>query len=51
MADGVKYEDIAKDWGLALSTVKKYRSIALIKLGADSSPNAVAMAMRRGIIT
>lgn len=49
-ATGADCADTAKELGLATGTVKKLRYNAMCKLGADNTIQAVAMAMRRGLI-
>lgn len=47
---GLDGKQLAKALGKAPTTVRHYRSDILDKLGADTMPQAVAMAMRRRII-
>ena len=49
-ADGLDARATAQEIGTSLQAVKNSRYIATIKLGADNVPQAVAMAMRRGLI-
>jgi len=50
-SDGLSISETATEIGESQDMVKKIRRSAFQKLGADSMPQAVAMAMRRGLIT
>jgi DNA-binding NarL/FixJ family response regulator len=50
-AEGERYHGVAKALGLAPASVKNIWHNAEIKLGADTLTQAVAMALRRGLIT
>jgi DNA-binding NarL/FixJ family response regulator len=50
-ADGLTCADIASDLGLQTNTVKTMCWVIRQALGADSMCQAVAMGIRRGIIT
>lgn len=49
-ADGVDCENTARELGICRGSVKRYRNFATVKLGADNITQAVAMALRRGLI-
>jgi DNA-binding CsgD family transcriptional regulator len=51
IADGDEIADIASRLSLSKWTVISHRKSALRKLGAKSSPNAIAIAFRRGILS
>jgi DNA-binding CsgD family transcriptional regulator len=50
LADGSSLEKAAETIGLAEQTVKGYVYIMRQKLGAETTTNAIAIALRRGII-
>jgi DNA-binding NarL/FixJ family response regulator len=50
IADGKTVRDTARCLKLAEITVKKYAADIRTKLEANTTPNAVATALRRGII-
>lgn len=50
-ADGLNYWQAARLMGRTKFYVKNLRSQAIQKLGADNMTQAVAMAIRRGIIS
>lgn len=49
-ADGLRCVDTAKKLGVVRQTVRNSRKIIMDKLGADNTVQAVAMALRRGLI-
>jgi DNA-binding NarL/FixJ family response regulator len=49
-ADGETGAGLARTIGVSEQVIKNQRRRILDKLGADSMPHAVALAMRRGII-
>jgi DNA-binding CsgD family transcriptional regulator len=49
-ANGHTCKSSAVILGVGTERVKKLRQLALLKLGADHSAQAVAMAIRRGLI-
>lgn len=49
-AEGLTREEIASRMGIGAETVKKQSSIVRRKLGARTTPNAVAIALRIGVI-
>lgn len=49
-ADGLLVQAIAAQLRKSVAAVKTQRSKVMIKLGADTMPQAVAMALRRRII-
>jgi DNA-binding NarL/FixJ family response regulator len=50
LADGKTLKSIARSLKLAQITVDKYAAEIRYKLDADTTPNAVATALRRGLI-
>ena len=50
MADGKSSQDIAKALFLAPETIKAYRKRIYGKLRAKNAPNAVQIAMRKGLV-
>lgn len=50
-ADGLRYKDVAFELNLSPTYIKNVFSLAEQKLGADTVAHAVAMALRRKIIT
>ena len=51
LADGLNSEGIAKRLNIAVPTVAMHLSNARRKLGAHTREQAVAVALRRGVIT
>jgi DNA-binding CsgD family transcriptional regulator len=49
-ADGEDCQSTARLLGICAGTVKRARNFATVKLGADNTTQAVAMALRRGLI-
>jgi DNA-binding NarL/FixJ family response regulator len=50
LADGLSYRAIAGELGILEASIKTRMWAVLTKLGADSTAQAVAMGMRRGLI-
>jgi DNA-binding NarL/FixJ family response regulator len=50
VADGLRYKDIAVEVHRSANYIKSAGFLLCIKLGADNITQAVAMALRRGII-
>lgn len=50
LAEGKSHKMIASDLALSVFTVNKYVQDLHMQLGADTSSQAVAMGIRRGII-
>ncbi|MNW18273.1 Transcriptional regulatory protein ComA [compost metagenome] len=50
MARGFKSKEIAYELGIAERTVKAHLTSIYNKLGVDSRPQAVALALERGIL-
>ena len=50
LADGVTVEQTAKDVKLSYHTLKNYTKTIRETMGADTTIQAVAMALRRGLI-
>lgn len=51
LADGCRYDAIAAQLGCAKQTIKRATWSAMNRLGASTLAQAVAMALRRGLIT
>jgi DNA-binding NarL/FixJ family response regulator len=51
VADGLRYADIAAERGTTMQTVKNQAQKILELLGADTISQAVAMGLRRGLIS
>jgi DNA-binding NarL/FixJ family response regulator len=47
---GLEIKEAARQTGLGIETIKTHRSAAMHKLGAKTMPQAVAIALRTGVI-
>jgi DNA-binding CsgD family transcriptional regulator len=51
IAAGMTSKEIAAASGTSRNTVRNHRTSIMAKLGAESAPHAVAIAMRRGLVS
>ena len=50
-ADGLTAREIAAQWRVSADTVRQHRKRILLRLGAANSTHAVALGIKRGLIT
>lgn len=51
IADGDSYEEIASEHWIGKNTISTAMQSVRIKLRASNTPNAIAIALRKGLIT